>query len=171
MNRADRRAARASWRAQADQIAAICARACIDIGKVGQGPHRPVDHPLAIRAIERAFAHLLRQGGEPHVMRLSAEEAAALAPWDPPRPAGWSHFIAVGIDRVGRASYVSRPVRVEGASAIEARRLIEARLLAELRPILEDTSPVPIREALSTPGGAGSPLPGWGPSSGGGIAR
>lgn len=149
MNRRDRRAQRAAWRARADQVAAILARSVMDIGKDERGPRRRVEDPLAIRILERGFAHLLRQGGEPHVMRISAEEAAALAPWEAPRPAGWSYFMAVGIDRLGRASYVSRPVRVDGASPMEARRMVEAFLLSELQAVLEDTSPVPVPEAPS----------------------
>ena len=149
MNRRDRRASRAAWRAHADRFAGVCARSCVDIGKGGHGPRRCVTDPLAIRVLERAFAHVLRNGGEAHVMRLSAEEASALARWEPPSPAGWSHFIAVGIDRLGRASYVSRPVKVEDGDPTSARRMIEAFLLTELRPILEDTSPVPVPEGLA----------------------
>ena len=145
MNRADRRANRAAWRSKMDQVAALCARAVVGIGKDGSASGPRMNHPLAIKAFERAFTHVLRQGGEPHVMRLTDEEAFALAPENPPPP-GWASYMAVGIDRLGRASYVSRPVKIEGASPIEERRMVEALLLSELRPLLEDTSPFPFPE-------------------------
>jgi len=147
MNRHDRRAARTALRARADQAAPLLARFCLDLGHGCQGPARAIGRPLAVKALERAFRHMLRQGGTPHVLRITAEEAQALAPWEPVAPPGWSHFMAVGLDRLGRASYVSRPVRVEGASAMEARRLIEAHLLADLRPLLDDTRPLPMPAA------------------------
>jgi len=149
MNRADRRAARATWRARADQTAPLLARFCLDLGQGCQGPARAISRPLAVKALERAFRHLLRQGGTPQVLLITGEEAAALAPWEPPAPLGWSHYIAVGIDRAGRASYVSRPVRIEGVSPTQARRMVETFLLAELEPILADTSPLPMPEGAS----------------------
>ena len=120
MNCRDRRANWAAWRNTVDQVAALCARAVMDLGTGGDGQHRRVDEPLAIRALERGFSHVLRHGGEPHVMRLTEEEALALAPWIPP-PKGWPSFMAVGLNRLGRASYISRPIRVDGVSPTEAR--------------------------------------------------
>ena len=144
MNRADRRAARALWRGKADKVAAILARSVVGLGEGGRWHQDPV----AVRVLERGFAHVLRQRGKPHVMRLTDEEGAALA-LGAPLPPGWCWFAALGIDRLGRASYVSRSVRVEGASPTEGRRKIEAFLLSELRPVLEDTAPIPMPEATS----------------------
>ncbi len=144
MNRADRRAARATWRQRADQVAAILARSVVDLGT---RRHLHQD-PVAIGALERGFAHVLRQLGEPHVMRLTDHEGAAFAP-EVNVPSGWAWYLAVGIDRLGRGSYVSHPVKVEGTSAVEARRMIEAFLLSELKPVLEDTSPMPVPEGLA----------------------
>jgi hypothetical protein len=76
-------------------------------------------------------------------MALRPEEGAALASKGT-TPAGGSWFLAAGIDRLGRASYVSRRVLLAVGSPTEVRREVEAHLLAELRPVLEDTAPVSV---------------------------
>ncbi len=142
MNRHDRRASRAAWRAKADLCAALLARSCLDIGTGGSGPGRTVSDPLAIQVLERGFAHLLRHGGKPHVLRVSEAQALAFDPWQPTPGASW--FMAVGLDRLGRASYVLRPLLPGAACPVADRRVIEAALLAELGPVLDDTSPLPL---------------------------
>lgn len=137
MNRHDRRAAR---RAEIDHEAALLARSCIDYGPGSNRPARDVVNPLAVRVLERGFAHLLRRKYGRHVLQVTEAEAAAFPHVKRPHWRGWGWYLAVGIDRTGRAAYVLRPAKVEGASPPQARRMIEAALYAELQPVLEDTS-------------------------------
>lgn len=140
MNRHARRAHRANLRAQADGAAALLARVVFDIG--AQGHVAPVTQRLAIAALERGFRHVLRNGGEPHLMRISAEVAKAFPRHGSYEPVDWPWYLAVGIDCMGRGTYLLRPVLVEGATEVDARRLVETRMFEELRAHLEDSRPL-----------------------------
>lgn len=137
MNRHDRRAARL---AEVDAQAALLARSCIDYGPGSNRPARDVVNLLAVRVLERGFAHLLRRGCDRHVLQVTVAEAAALPHVKRPHWPGWGWYLAVGIHCKSRAADVLRPARVEGAAPSQARRMIEAALYAELEPILEDAS-------------------------------
>lgn len=121
----------------------------MDIGQDQQAPARHVADPVAVRVLTRAFGHLLRQGRDPQVLQITEAEAAAFPHVKRPHWPGWGWYLAVGIDRTGRAAYVLRPAKVEGASPMQARRMIEAAMLAALRPILEDNSAIPFAGASS----------------------
>lgn len=140
LNRRDRRAQRARLRLDADRSAALLARFTLDLAP-GAGA-LPVSDPRAVRALEQGFRHVLRHGGAPHVVRLPEETALAFPSRGGPPPAGWAHYLAVGLDRAGRGTFVLRPIRARAPDAVTARRAIEARMLAELRLHLNDTGPL-----------------------------
>lgn len=142
MNRQIRRAQRACTKAQADRSAALLARLVLDVGPDGRA--RRVTDQRAVAALERGFRHLLRTRCEVHVLRIADEAARGFPCYGAGPPPGWEFFLAVGIDRIGRATYLLRPVRVDGAATpADARRMIEEVLVAELRQHLEDDAPLP----------------------------
>ena len=137
MNRAQRR----RLAAQADRAAHLLASATFDRAPDGRLAH--VAHPRAQRALARAFAHLIRHDHRSHLTRIAPQDAAAF-PSPAEVPDGWAAWLAVGVDRDGRGTFVLRSVRVEGAAdATHERRMVEARLLGELRPLLEERWAMP----------------------------
>lgn len=141
MNRKNRRAAKAA----AERTAELLARSVCDIGPGGL-PVRITD-PQAIKLLARGFLHSMRHNLAPHLMRVSPEVARTFPRYGRSEAAqgeGWSYWLAVGFDRLGRGTFLLKPVLVEGVEDPTAlRRILEARLFGELREHLQDTAPIP----------------------------
>ena len=129
MNRQTRR----RLAAHADALSVLWARSCLGYGRCV----RPVlvQDARAVQALESAFSKMLRAGGEPMVVAVSNEVADAF----PLQCAGDAvlarlakAWLAVGIDRDGRATYAMRRLVIGGVSAAEERDLAEVAMLGEL---------------------------------------
>ena len=129
MNRQTRR----RLAAHADALSVLLARSCLGYGRCV----RPVlvQDARAVRALESAFARMLRGGGEPLVVEVTQEVAAAF-PLQRGGDAILSRlakaWLAVGIDREGRATYAMRRLCIAGVSPSEERDLAEVAMLGEL---------------------------------------
>lgn len=124
MNRSQRRA----MARNADATAATLAACCLDYrGSM----MRRVDRPVAVAALTRAFALMLKAGGQPVSIRLTEAEAEAIARPGSPNIPGAVAWLAVGLDTIGMATYVMQDVFCldrEKASAA-ARRSAMAQLV------------------------------------------
>ena len=122
-------------RAQAQRTAEILARACVEYRG---GRRRPVAHPAAVAALQRAFARSLAEGGDVVVMRIDDATARAFPGYTPqgapPEARAW---LAVGFDALGHGAYCVRHVLTPAfLDPMNARRLVEARMRAEIAPEL-----------------------------------
>lgn len=126
------RNARRRLAAHADTTAALLAASCLGYA---QGQAALVQDARAVQALKAAFAKMLRQGGEPLVLQVTEAVAAAF-----PLQRGGDvmlaklakAWLAVGIDREGRATYRLRRLCITGVSAAEERDTAEVVMLAEL---------------------------------------
>lgn len=136
MNRAQRRSVRRNCQA----VAAILAGRCYDFQ--GACMVRVTD-ALAIAALTRAFALLLRSRGRPVAVPISEAEAMAF-----PRPACLPDGVtclAVGLDREGRASYVLQSAA--GPDRATAHDMARERALSRLAGVCA-TPGFPMGEAM-----------------------
>lgn len=91
------------------------------------GIFRIVGDPMAQGALQRGFEAVLRSRGEPQVLALSADEAAALSPGNrAPEGARW--FGGFGIDRDGRGAFETVWVAGPGLSPEQAADFAALRL-------------------------------------------
>lgn len=120
-------------KSEAARLAARLARSCVDYTSDGQVVR--VSDYKAVRVLERAFATMLREGGEPAVIEITQEAAgafpcgrgyAATAPLDA------KAWLAVGLDREGRGTYSLRHLKIIGADRAEAEALAQIAMLGEL---------------------------------------
>ena len=123
MNRAQRRAMKGS----ADSLASTIAGRCYDIH--GAGLQRVCD-PHSIKALTRAFALLLRSGGQPLAVPISEAEARGFPRFDGSLFTGGVSWLAVGMDAENRASYTLQTAKGDDRSAAHevARSLALSRL-------------------------------------------
>lgn len=121
MSRAQRRA----MKAKAKPTAAVLARHCYDFERGGNLVR--VSDPRALAALGRAFELLLRNGGHPLALPVSDEAAAGFPNWHRDRAPGGVTWLAVGMDRDGRASYclqsASSTTRAAAHDAARAKAL------------------------------------------------
>ncbi len=119
--------------ARADELARDMARTCLDY--TADGKLVPVRNMLAVKVLETAFASMLRQGGEPVVIMIADEEANAF-PGQRETATEVAHLVkpwlAVGLDRAGRATYSLRRLLITGTPEAEERDLAEVTILSEL---------------------------------------
>lgn len=120
---------RRAMKRNAEAVAAKLASRCYDFQG---GGIVPVSNPLAIAALTRAFKLLLRNGGQPLAVPVSEAEAQAFPAYAAnrqPRPITW---LAVGMDREGRATYAMQSASSDApALAHEAARSLALSRLAE----------------------------------------
>jgi hypothetical protein len=121
MNRALRRA----MKCNAKPTAALLARHCYDFE--GGGKLVRVADPKALVALSRAFELLLRNGGLSLALPVSEQEAAGFPNWHRDRLPNWVTWLAVGMDRDGRAAYclqsASSPSRAAAHDAAREKAL------------------------------------------------
>ncbi len=98
-NRAQRRAMKAT----AQAAAALLASRCYDYQ--GGGDLVRITAPQSIAALTRAFALLLRAGGKPVAVPIAKAEAQGFPRWSGPLALDGVTWLAVGMDKEGRASY------------------------------------------------------------------
>lgn len=98
-NRAQRRAMKATAQAAATLMAAHC------YDFEGGGNLVRIDAPHAVAALTRAFVLLLRCGGKPVVVPIAKAEAQGFPRWSDALAPDGVTWLAVGMDREGRASY------------------------------------------------------------------
>ena len=123
-------------RAEAEVLARKLARACKGYGATAEACRMVEDH-RAVRALERAFAMLLRRGGSPYVVRLDEETARSFPGAVPAGQAeGARPWLAVGLDGAGAASYAVRFVAVPGVGPAEEAQVAEAVMLQAIQPHL-----------------------------------
>lgn len=125
------RAQRRMMKAHAKPAAALMAARCFDFH--AGGDLVAITAPLAVAALTRAFTLLLRFGGRPVAVPIAEDEARGFPGWrDDVAPSGVT-WLAVGMDREGRASYAlqtaSSPVL---ACAHDAAREKALRNLAQV---------------------------------------
>jgi hypothetical protein len=80
----------------------------------------------------RAFERMLRAGGEPQLLQLTEDAAAAFPRGGNAPDTRASAWLAVGLDRPGMATYALRWLDVSDCSPLERRALAEMALFAEL---------------------------------------
>ena len=116
---------------EAETLGRKLAASCLDYSPDG-GLVRVVDI-RAVKVLQRFITQMLRGGGQPLVVALTAFEAAGF-----PRRAvqpdmtGGTPWLAVGLDGQGRATYSLRWMRFVGASRSEVQGLAELAMLAQL---------------------------------------
>ena len=127
------RNARRKFAANAETLSVLMAASCLGYSKAGSMGR--IKDAGAIKTLERAFALMLRQGGEPVVIQISNEVANAFPFQSVPRamlafsPQAW---LAVGIDREGRGTYAMRRLVIAGATEAQERDIAEVAMLGEL---------------------------------------
>jgi hypothetical protein len=94
-------------------------------------PVMPVHGEKAVRVLTRALAQLI-QTAQPHCMRLTPDEAMGFPGQDPEALQGGEPWLAVGIDRDGRATYALRYVAPQTGDRMAVRRLVEHFMFREL---------------------------------------
>ena len=97
------RAQRRRMKAEAKPAAALMASRCYDFQ--GGGDLVRITAPQSVAALTRAFALLLRFGGEPVAVPIAKAEAQGFPRWSDAFAPDGVTWLAVGIDREGRASY------------------------------------------------------------------
>ena len=120
-------------RANAETLAGAMAKTSMDYDREGRLIR--VRDARALDVLRRAFAAMLRQGGEPVVMPITFEAASGFPRSEtvPDHMAGCTRpWLAVGMDRRGAATYAMRYIGIVGVSGEEARDLAEVKMLAEL---------------------------------------
>ena len=124
LNRAERRA----MKHKAGEVAAKLASRCYDFQAAALVP---VTDSQAIVALTRAFTLLLRAGGQPMAVPISAAEAAGFPRWAADRAPGGVTWLAVGMDAERRASYaLQSAASPERALARETARALALSRLA-----------------------------------------
>jgi hypothetical protein len=119
-------------KSEAARLAAQLARSCFDYTPDGQIVR--VADRKAVLVLERAFATMLRKGGEPVAIEITREAAEAF-PRRRPAPdetLGARSWLAVGVDREGRGTYSLRHLKIIGADRSKAKALAETAMLGEL---------------------------------------
>ena len=119
MNRTHRRAFRAALK-RMEKNAPLYVATMVD-QRSGRGDAFP---PAAFAAMTRALRKCLKSGGSPALLKLNADEAEGF-PNPRPHTDGWQTWLAVGIDREGRGTYVTRAFKFNGAAP--NLELLEAR--------------------------------------------
>lgn len=137
-------------KANAPAIARELATSCYDYADSGKLVR--VDHPEAVKALQRAFLHMLRNGLEPHVTRISAQTASVFPRGhfkDQGLPADAASYLAVGMDRENRGTYSLRQIHTPHAPPQLAEMANRSKALTCLQPHTE-TRGFPIVPLLST---------------------
>ena len=120
-NRAQRRAMKATTQA----AAALMATRCYDFHAGGDLVR--ITDPQYIVALTRAFTLLLRFGGTPVAVPIAETEARGFPRWRDDVAPGGVTWLAVGMDRDGRASYAlqsaSSPLNALAHDAARERAL------------------------------------------------
>lgn len=117
---------------EAGRLAAKLATSCFDYTPDGRIVR--VADSKAVRVLERAFATMLRKGGEPVVIEITPESASAF-PRQKGRPAApfdAKPWLAVGIDSEGRGTYSLRHLKIIGVDRSEAEAFAQVAMLGEL---------------------------------------
>lgn len=118
-------------RAQAKKIAHDFARTAQG-GSVG-GELVPVKHPTAIAALNRAFLHMLSNGLNEHVTKLSYRDGATFPGSTGIEGQPW--YLAVGIDVEMKLAYRIEQIRTNGAPPMEAEIINRTLALDRLKPL------------------------------------
>ena len=116
--------------AKAKVLAVKLAGTAIDYDRAGRLVK--VTDARARAVLRQAYERMLRAGGEPQLLQLAHDTAAAFprggqAPDD--RASAW---LAVGVDRAGMATYTLRWLDVSGLDPVTRRTAAEAALFTEL---------------------------------------
>lgn len=119
------RAQRRMMKAHAKPAAALMASRCFDFH--AGGDLAPITAPQSVAALKRAFTLLLRFGGKPVAVPIAEAEARGFPRWHDGVAPGSVTWLAVGLDREGRASYAlqtaSSPVLACAHEAARERAL------------------------------------------------
>ncbi|MEI4471505.1 hypothetical protein [Frigidibacter sp. MR17.24] len=122
------RAQRRAMKRKADTVAGILASSCYDFHGGGTVA---VTHPVAIAALRRAFALVLRSGGKPVAVPLSEAEAEAFPRYRADRVPGGVTWLAAGLDPEERATYALQSAgSTDRAEAHEVARMLALARLA-----------------------------------------
>lgn len=97
------RAQRRRMKGAAAPTAALMAARCYDFQSGGDLVR--ITAPAAVAALTRAFALLLRFGGQPVAVPIAEAEARGFPRWSREVVPGGVTWLAVGMDTEGRASY------------------------------------------------------------------
>ena len=119
--------------AEAETLAQALAATCMDYDQTGNLIR--VRDARAMGVLRQAFAAMLRAGGQPVVIPITAEAASGFPRGDrvPDAMAGVvQSWLAVGINASENATYSMRRLGVAGCSAEEARDLAEVKMLEAL---------------------------------------
>lgn len=127
------RSARRKLAANAEALSVLMAASCLGYSKAGALGR--IKDAGATKALEGAFASMLRQGGEPVVIQIGNEVANAFPFQSVPDVIFASlakAWLAVGIDRAGRGTYAMRRLVIAGSTEAEERDIAEVAMLGEL---------------------------------------
>jgi YD repeat-containing protein len=126
MNRQGRKAMAARARA----IAAEAARSSLDYDQSGNLVRITDERAQAV--LRRAYERMLLAGGEPQLLRLTDEAAAAFPRGRKAAEAEGDAWLAVGLDQCGAATYVLRWLVLPDLHPFGQRAMAEFALFAAL---------------------------------------
>lgn len=131
------RASRRQLKRLAPSVAKLWAESCLPCSP--NGAMDAIRHPTAIRILERAFRHLLKNGLEPHTVKLTPSQMEAF-PGVQPRIADLNKatpYLAVGVDVGGRGTYSIRWISTPGVEPLVAEQMNRLAAVQCLEPHLQ----------------------------------
>jgi hypothetical protein len=126
MNRQGRKALAARAKTVADQAA----RSSLDYDQKGHLVRVTDERALAV--LRRAYERMLLAGGEPQLLRVTDEAAAAFPRGYKTTDAKGGAWLAVGLDQCGSATYVLRWLVLPDLHPLGQRAMAEFVLFSEL---------------------------------------
>lgn len=124
------RQARKAMAARARDLAAQAARVSLDYDQRGNLVRVTDERALAV--LRRAYERMLLAGGEPQLLRVTDDAAAAFPRGYKTTDAKGGAWLAVGLDQCGAATYVLRWLVLPDLNPMGQRAMAEFILFAEL---------------------------------------
>lgn len=124
------RQARKAMAARAKTVADQAARSSLDYDQTGHLVRVTDERALAV--LRRAYERMLLGGGEPQLLRVTDEAAAAFPRGYKTTDAKGGAWLAVGLDQCGSATYVLRWLVLPDLHPIGQRAMAEFALFSEL---------------------------------------
>ncbi|MES2815819.1 MAG: hypothetical protein V4720_13045 [Pseudomonadota bacterium] len=116
--------------ARAKVVAADAARSSLDYDQTGNLVRITDERALAV--LRRAYERMLLAGGEPQLLRLTNEAAAAFPRANKVADERAVPWLAVGLDRCGAATYTLQWLLLPDLHPLGQRAMAEFALFAEL---------------------------------------
>lgn len=124
------RQSRKALAARAKVVAAEAARSSLDYDQTGNLVRVTDERALAV--LRRAYERMLVAGGEPQLLRVTDEAAAAFPRGYTTTNAKGGAWLAVGLDQCGAATYVLRWLVLPDLHPLGQRAMAEFALFTEL---------------------------------------